>query len=108
MMVMAHKMAKQMVGNYSARLSLALRQLWASLKKGVVKMLISQINLEVSAENITSVAKWNKTQKGYAGHARIEVDGIGRAVHITRSELETIIGYGFIPELVTLKYTGTY
>lgn len=35
MMVKAHGLAKTMVGNYSARLSLALRQLWASLKKGV-------------------------------------------------------------------------
>lgn len=35
MMIRAHGLAKTMVGNYSARLALALRQLWASLKKGV-------------------------------------------------------------------------
>lgn len=40
MMVTAHRMAKQMVGNYSARLSLALTQLWASLKKGVAKTML--------------------------------------------------------------------
>lgn len=38
MMVKAHKMARKMVGNYSARLSLALRELWASIKKGVKKV----------------------------------------------------------------------
>jgi len=38
MMIQAHKLAKQMVGNYSARLALALRQLWTSIKKGVATM----------------------------------------------------------------------
>jgi len=38
MMVKAHQMAKQMVGNYIARMALALRTLWASIKKGVAKM----------------------------------------------------------------------
>lgn len=34
-MVKAHQMAKKMVGDYSARLALALRTLWANIKKGV-------------------------------------------------------------------------
>lgn len=38
MMIKAHKMAKQMIGNYSARIALALRQLWASVKAGVKKV----------------------------------------------------------------------
>lgn len=38
MMTKAHKMAKQMIGNYSARIALALRQLWAIAKEGVKKM----------------------------------------------------------------------
>jgi len=85
----------------------------ATNHKGSFKMLISQINCEVSMGNITSVAKWNKSQIGkdgrkYAGHVRIVVDGSGRAVHVTKSELETIIEYGFTPELVTIKYSGTY
>jgi len=38
MMVKAHQMAKQMVGDYSARLALALRTLWAAAKKGAKAM----------------------------------------------------------------------
>lgn len=38
MMVKAHADAKQMVGNYSARLAIALRQLWADLKREAKKV----------------------------------------------------------------------
>lgn len=38
MMVKAHQMAKQMIGDYSARLALALRTLWAAAKKGLETM----------------------------------------------------------------------
>ena len=38
MMVKAHQLAKQMVGDYIARLTLALRTLWAAAKKGASKM----------------------------------------------------------------------
>jgi hypothetical protein len=39
MMIKAHEMARKMVGDYSARLSLALRTLWAAVKKGLKKMI---------------------------------------------------------------------
>lgn len=35
LMSKAHKIAKTLIGNYSARLSLALKMVWAEIKKGV-------------------------------------------------------------------------
>lgn len=38
LMSRAHKIAKTLVGDYSARLSMALKMVWAEVKKGVKKM----------------------------------------------------------------------
>lgn len=38
LMSRAHKIAKTLIGNYSARLSLALKMVWAEIKKGVNTM----------------------------------------------------------------------
>ena len=52
MMVEAHKMAKKMVGNYIARLALALRTLWVAAKKGVTKSMKAIENLTGSEKQI--------------------------------------------------------
>jgi len=52
MMVEAHQMAKQMIGDYSARLALALRTLWASVKKGATKIMKAIENLTGSEKQI--------------------------------------------------------
>jgi len=65
MMVQAHKLAKQMVGNYSARLSLALTQLWASLKKGVAIVIDkkAKINsIEIAMTHVSDNVKVAKSQ----------------------------------------------
>lgn len=38
LMSKAHKIAKELVGDYSVRLSIALKMVWAEIKKGVKKM----------------------------------------------------------------------
>jgi len=52
MMVEAHQMAKQMVGDYSARLALALRSLWTAAKKGVAKVMKAIESLTGSEKQI--------------------------------------------------------
>jgi len=61
MMVEAHKIAKQMVGDYVARLALALRTLWASLKKGVkaVKTPLTSLNAVVGARISATTKAFN-------------------------------------------------
>lgn len=63
MMIKAHKLASKMVGNYSARLALALRQLWSLLKKEVAKMKCLVLKHQ---HNLASGKKWDEmtlTQK---------------------------------------------
>lgn len=52
MMIKAHEMAKKMVGDYSARLSLALRTLWATIKKGAIDTVKAIKNLTGSEKQI--------------------------------------------------------
>jgi len=61
MMVEAHKMAKQMVGDYSARLALALRTLWAALKKGA-----KAVRTPLTSLNATIGAAISVTSKGFS------------------------------------------
>jgi len=61
MMVEAHKMARKMVGDYSARLALALRTLWAAAKKGVkaVKTPLTSLNATVGARISATTKAFN-------------------------------------------------
>lgn len=59
MMTKAHEMAKQMVGAYSARLALALRQLWASLKVEVEK--VAEAIRLVNVKHRSSGNVWKNT-----------------------------------------------
>jgi len=52
MMIQAHKLASKMVGNYSARLSLALTQLWAVVKNGVAKIVNTLVKCDFYGSRI--------------------------------------------------------
>lgn len=57
MMVEAHKMAKQMVGDYVARLALALRTLWAAAKKGVAKVMKNEKKIKYHVNYLNANCK---------------------------------------------------
>lgn len=59
MMTKAHKMAKQMIGNYSARIALALRQLWAIAKEGAKK--VADVIRLVNVKHRSSGNIWKNT-----------------------------------------------
>ena len=55
-MRMAHKLAKQMVGDYAARMVLALRQAW-SFAKGVVEAVAETIDTEKLAGKVADAVR---------------------------------------------------
>jgi hypothetical protein len=55
----AHALAKQMVGHYYARLSLALRQAWKEAK-GMVKVIDKKAKFETKEEALQHISATNK------------------------------------------------
>lgn len=75
MMVKAHGLARKMIGDYAARLSLALRQLWASIKGAV------SVN---KMEEMLSKLQYRTTPLSYKNQKVTVFDSVtGKGVKIT-------------------------
>jgi len=82
MMVEAHKMARRMVGDYVARLALALRTLWASAKKGV-KSVEKLITNELGDIEVLSVEREEQVEK--TGSSKGWIVSVKKLVRIGKS-----------------------